>query len=534
MVEMTTEQTKALALARARIKANAPPDYENMDWSEVASRSVENTPQSAEKFAKAMWQMVSSPVETGQTLLDVANGAISLVTGHNPKDEKLARAVGDMFAERYTTVAGFKKALAEDSVGVATDVLSALSMGAGSLSKLPVIGKAAGKISNAASMLDPVALPFHAFGKALNPNTSKDVKLLMNEGVTPTPGQIMGGAAGRVEEKLGSVPLLGDIMNSGRRDAQAQLNTAAYNRALNPIGQDAAGVALGAEGIAHVRNALDDAYSALMPNLRLTPDMDLLSDIELAIKNAAELGMSDDAVRTLNKIVQGKIASKIIKDKRFVELDGEALKILQTDLRKAKARFSSASGSEGAIADALSDIDIAVINSLKKSNPSHAEALNNIDTGYANYVRLRRAGSSATATGSEGFSPNVLDAAVKASDTSVGKGATATGTALMGDLSQAGREVLGSKVPNSATAERTMLGLAGAGGIGAVSPVALGVGAGMSLPYLPGMRKLSAELMTGMHGKTAPAGRMIGKYAPNLSRGMYQSGRLHNELMRNR
>ena len=73
----------------------------------------------------------------------------------------------------------------------------------------------------------------------ISPQTSKEVKTLMDQGVTPTAGQILGGRLQSVEDRLMSVPLLGDAITTGRKRASEELNRAAYARALTGTGVDA-------------------------------------------------------------------------------------------------------------------------------------------------------------------------------------------------------------------------------------------------------------------------------------------------------
>jgi hypothetical protein len=112
----------------------------------------------------------------------------------------------------------------------------------------------------------------------------------------------------------------------------------------------------------------------------------------------------------------------------------------------------------------LDDLNQSVQDLVQRSNPKFATRLKAINTGYANYVRVRRAASSAGAVDGV-FTPAQLSAGVRGSDTSVGKGAYARGDALMQDLSDAGKSVLPSKIPDSGTPERLLwaLGSLGAG-----------------------------------------------------------------------
>jgi hypothetical protein len=140
---------------------------------------------------------------------------------------------------------------------------------------------------------------------------------------------------------------------------------------------------------------------------------------------------------------------------------------------------------------------------LARNNPQYAEQLNKINTGWANFARLRGAGSMANTQ--EMFTPSQLAAAVKSADKSSGKGATATGKALLQDLSDAGVQVLPSKIPDSGTAGRQVINsalgaLLGGGGAYAAQtqPVATGtaalLGTALAAPYMPGGRNLITML----------------------------------------
>lgn len=114
---------------------------------------------------------------------------------------------------------------------------------------------------------------------------------------------------------------------------------------------------------------------------------------------------------------------------------------------------------------------------LSRNNPAQlAKELANADAAYAKYVRLRNAG--VAAANNEGvFTPSQLMGAVKKADNSVGKGAMATGDALMQDIATAGQNVLPNKIPDSGTAGRLGLGILAGGGLGYLNPVALAGGA---------------------------------------------------------
>ncbi|BBE09545.1 Lytic transglycosylase, catalytic [Mycoavidus cysteinexigens] len=105
----------------------------------------------------------------------------------------------------------------------------------------------------------------------LRVSTNKNVKVLLEEGITPTPGQIMGGTAQRIEDKLTSVLIVGDAITSARRRAVEDLNRAAYHQALDPIEKNIPNE-VGREGVDTVSRQLSDACNKLLPNLKFRAD----------------------------------------------------------------------------------------------------------------------------------------------------------------------------------------------------------------------------------------------------------------------
>ena len=74
-------------------------------------------------------------------------------------------------------------------------------------------------------------------GAAVLPKLQKGAKELIDQGVTLTPGQAVGGMLNRGEEALGSVPFFGGTIRDARRRGDDQYFTVAANRALGVIGK---------------------------------------------------------------------------------------------------------------------------------------------------------------------------------------------------------------------------------------------------------------------------------------------------------
>jgi hypothetical protein len=332
----------------------------------------------------------------------------------------------------------------------------------------------------------------------VGPNLDAAVKKLIGEGVNLTPGQMMGGVAQRLEDKLTSVPLLGDIIQSSRIKGIEEFNKAAYRRALEPIGGKVP-ESTGRAGMESVKNQLSNAYDDLLPKLTYKPDNILLNNLTNLQKEIT--GITPENAKKVSDTVFDVISSRIDKNG---EIKGEVFKVVEEKLGGlAKTYKASADADQKLMGDAYATALGELRQNLTRNNPQFAEQLNKINTGFANFARLRSAGSMANTQ--EMFTPSQLAAAVKAADKSSGKGATATGKALMQDLSDAGAQVLPSTIPDTGTAGRAAINSAlGAllGGGGAytaqTNPVATGTAAllasAAAAPYAPGVRNLVTML----------------------------------------
>lgn len=330
------------------------------------------------------------------------------------------------------------------------------------------------------------------------PKLDAAVKRLIGEGVNLTPGQMMGGMAQRIEDKLTSVPLLGDIIQSSRTKGIEEFNKAAYRRALEPIGGKVP-ESTGRAGMESVKNQISGAYDELLPKLTYKPDNQFLTSLS-NFRNEIE-GIDPDNAKKVADTVFDVVSKRLDKNG---EVQGKAFKVIEEKLGGlAKTYRASQDADQKLMGDAYANALGELRQNLTRNNPQFAEQLNKINTSFANFARLRGAGSMANTQ--EMFTPNQLAAAIKSADKSSGKGATATGKALMQDLSDAGVQVLPGKIPDSGTAGRAAINSAlGAllGGGGAYTaqtqPVATGaaalLGTALAAPYMPGGRNLVTML----------------------------------------
>lgn len=360
-------------------------------------------------------------------------------------------------------------------------------------------------------------------GRMISPQVSSDVQTLMDKGITPTPGQILGGGWARTESKLTSVPVLGDMIKNAQQRAVNQFNEAAYNEALAPIGQKFSGK-VGQEGIEQVGNKIGAVYDDILPKMKLQVDPQFQTDVTNLGQMAQ--GLPEAQQKTFMNILKNQIFGKIGPQG---QMDGIDLKGVQSELaRTAKGYLSDSSYDNRQLGAAVSALRDAVDSNLARVNPADlSQKLTNANQAWANFVRLRTAAASQGAMNNEGiFTAAQLQNAVRGADKSVGKGATATGNALMQDLSGAGQRVLGSKYPDSGTAGRGLMALLAPSGLaagfatqpGATAATLGGIGLG-SLPYTSLGQKLTAQALTARPGFAAPLGNFVTGLGPKVVAG---------------
>lgn len=373
--------------------------------------------------------------------------------------------------------------------GAALGALQPVTGGDFGAEKMKQMGAGAlgGGIGGAASNL---------LGRAIAPKVSPEVAALKAEGITPTPGQILGGGFKSAEEKLASAPVVGQAIRSGQQRAVDQLNVAAINRALEPIGQKLPKDApIGRETIAYTRDALgkayDDALSAVGP---IKVDKPLSDALDKAVKSVSIL--PKERADQLTRIVQSEIMDRAQNG----VMTPEAMKAAESNLGNiARGYMRSADYDQRQLGKAIIEAQQALRDTVERQAPAGAaDLVKSANKGWANFVRVQRA---AGYVGAENgvFSPAQLQQAVRAADPTRNKGGFGSGGALMQDLSEPAKAVLGAKVPNSGTADR--LGAMAALNPGTWPYIAAGIPA--SLMYTGPGQAAMAGLLTGRQGAAA-------------------------------
>jgi len=357
---------------------------------------------------------------------------------------------------------------------------------------------------------------FKGLAKVIRPEVGADVATLMKDGITPTPGQILGGGFKRVEEGMTSVPIVGDAIKGAQLRAVGDMNRAAINRALSPVGAKLPKGLTGRDAIAFANDELSKRYDALLPGTSTQADGQFMQEI-ISLRNMMGNGSIDPTkAAQFEALLNNQVLAKFQPGAgRSPTITGETMKAIESDLGQLAAKFQrSLDPDQNMVGDALQEVQAALRRNVERSNPAVANELKNINKGWANFKRVQRAASSVAAEDGV-FSAAQLQSAVKAMDRSKDKSAFARGNALMQDLAEPSKSVLGPKVPDSGTPFRSLTALGASGAAGQfISPGAgVAVLAAPALYSKPGQAALAA-LLTRRPDAAAPIANALRRISP--------------------
>jgi hypothetical protein len=349
-------------------------------------------------------------------------------------------------------------------------------------------------------------------------NVAPAVRELNDRGVQMTPGQIVGGYTRRVEDAAGSVPVLGAQIRGGQRASIESFNRATANEVLAPLRQTVDNAApVGRELVEDVYTRIGAAYDRALPRVQpFAADQQFMADYGTVMRQF----LTPESRQQFDGFLRNNILSRATGP-----IDGDTFKVIEEELGRAFRTYRASNAPQDReFATAALGVQRAFRDLLERSNPAVAPEIRAANDAFARYIRME--GAAAAQGSTEGvFSPQQLSGAVRRADSSGRRGQYARGDALMQDLSDAGRAVLPSTVPDSGTPERMALmallgGGAGMGastaGLGLVPSIAAGtVGAGAYSNA--GQRMLQSLLLgqrpaavTAAGNALAPAGAPLG------------------------
>lgn len=344
------------------------------------------------------------------------------------------------------------------------------------------------------------------------PNVAAGVANLTSRGVRPTIGQTIGGGVNAFEQKLTGIPVVGDFISAARRRAVDDFNRAIYDDILSPIGGNAPTVA-GREAVSEVGDQISRGYDELLPQVTFGTDAQFGQDFTTIMRDV--IALPESLRNRYMAFVQDRLAPSLAPGGTMT---GEAFKTLESDLLGLARKYSkSVVASEQELGDALTNLLTSMREGLARTNSGvqinvsgtmvdAGERLADLNGAWAKLVRLERATGSVAAEHGV-FSPAQMLAAVKATDSSVRNRAFARGDALLQDVAEDAKSVLGNNVPDSGTPGR-LAALLASGGIGAgyfLDPTLAVAGGAAILPYTRTGQKLTSSLLAGQRGPTSQA-----------------------------
>ena len=508
-MEMTLEQRKAMALAAARVRAQeggaAPAtqrdlanQYANEDVGQMGAimRGLGGAKATFDRAAMGLKGVFTDLTPEDKALLAqgrafTEEGGPAATVGSIGADVAMSAVPGGMVTKAVKGAPVLARTLAELGYGAGYGALTSPEDRSG--------GAAGGAIGTGVGMGVN-----RLVGGAIKPFVIQEAKDLAAQGIQPTPGQAMGGMLNQAEQKLKSLPIVGDVIRNARGRAVNEFNEKAIQTAV-PTSKG-----FGDEALLAARDTLSDNYKTLIPKgTRVTIDDNALIQATMKAADDPALGLTDSAKKRVYDYVQKNVLD------RSKNITGETAKDIESDFGKFVTGLkSSSTQEERAIGDALSQVNnqwrSLLPDALDQVRPGAGAALRENDAAWRSLVALDRAGAyrgnqNVAANEVAGrFTPNSLRRSIEASDTSQFNNVT---RALRGGnkpfeklntLTRQGEKVLGDNVPDSGTATRLMMG-AGALGAGSAAGVDMGdtaMGAALTLPFYT--RTGSKFLMQGL------------------------------------
>lgn len=365
----------------------------------------------------------------------------------------------------------------------------------------PDFGAEKAKQVGMGAALGPVtSLGFDAASRVLSPASQK-IRQLITEGVNLTPGQALGGFAKSVEDKLTSIPVLGDMIQASRGRSLDQFNQAMYVRAASEVEPFMPGsvkavqsAEVGHKGIDATHRALsaayDDALSRSVPS-PITPEFTAQMDqLESMLPTSRQADFRNAVQRyVFGKVTPGgTITPSVAKD-------------AESGLGQLYANYKgSQDGDQRLLASGYQQAQANLRELMAANNPETAPQIQAANRGWTTLVQIENAGRAALRKESV-FSPSQYISAIGRGDTSIRDNRSVRGLMPNQGFVDLANSVLPSQYPDSGTIGRYLLAKAASlplmGPAGYAFPTTTAVATGLgSLAYTPPIQKMITGILT--------------------------------------
>jgi hypothetical protein len=274
-------------------------------------------------------------------------------------------------------------------------------------------------------------------GKLMNPLASKAEQTMRDLGITPTPGQTLGGAFKKAEDFAQNLPLIGEQIRGAREKVLFDFNKGIINKTLEKVNDKLPENVIGRDAVRYAADQVSSKYDEVLGKMKFDLDFKTTSGI-LGALNKANLPSAvqrEEATNIVNSIALDKFSGKT--------LTGSQYKSIESDLAKEVSKYkNSGSAADRNVGDALQGVLDTFKTELYQQNQRYTPQLRRIDSAYGELKLMERAAAN---TGAENgvFTPKQYNLAVKQSDVTRQKSAFAKGTARGQELSESALKTLG-------------------------------------------------------------------------------------------
>lgn len=297
----------------------------------------------------------------------------------------------------------------------------------------------------------------------MKPLATKEAQQLIERGIYPTPGQAMGGAAASLEDKALSLPIVGDIGQLARKRSISDFGRAEVNDSIEalPVGKI---TATGADAVEAASKKISGIYDDALDGMAVHPGhIGMAIDDTMTAMKGGDFPLLDRSqAQKVSNYIQTRIAPLAEKG----ALGGTEAKAIDAEIGHLARSYSrSINPGDRPMGDALYDLQTNWRDAMARgSTPDKTELLNKANDAYRQMLPIVKAADKAMAQGGT-FTPLQL--------------ARSAGQFKQqpSDLTKAAQAVLPSRVPDSGSAGRLLLGVlaGGAGTAGAgLGPTAAG------------------------------------------------------------
>jgi hypothetical protein len=435
----------------------------------------------------------------GDTGLDVGRLAGNVVSPANivagVRAGQAARALGAGMGTQAAVAGATQGALqpVNEPTGFAEEKATQVGLGA-------VAGKAGEAIASAT-------------GKVLNPLASKAEQTMRDLGITPTPGQTLGGVYKKAEDFAQNLPLIGGQIRNAREKVLFDFNKGVINKALDKVGDKLPENVIGRDAVAYAAEQVSNKYDEVLGKMKFDLDFKTTSGILSALNkaNLPSAAQREEATNVINNIALNKFSGKT--------LTGAEYKSIESDLAKEVVKYkNSQSASDRNIGEALDGVLKNFKSELYSQNQKYTPQLRRVDSAYGDLKIMEKAAAN---TGAENgvFTPKQYSLAVKQSDVTRQKSAFAKGSARGQELSEAALKTIGQDA-NSTLEGRLAIG--SLGGIAALSKPIVSIPAivGTSALYSPAGIRAADIALRSRPDLVRGVGQSISDYSGLLGGGL--------------